>query len=99
MTLFKLLRKIASKIRFILRMFHQFFTNRIVSFIPLNFIRKAWYKLSGMKLEKKCQIDMGCYLMSSKNISVGTFSHINQGCILDGRMGGGKNRNECFNFA
>lgn len=98
MTLFKLLRKIASKIRFILRMFHQFFTNRIVSFIPLNFIRKAWYKLSGMKLEKKCQIDMGCYLMSPKNISVGTFSHINQGCILDGRMGG-KNRNECFNFA
>ena len=78
------------KTRFILKMFHQFFTNRILTFIPCNFIRKAWYKLSRMKLGRKCQIDMGCYVMSPNNISIGAYSHINQGCILDGRLGGVK---------
>ena len=49
----------ARKIFFVLRIFHRFFTNRIVAYIPCNFFRKGWYRLSGMKLSRKCQIDMG----------------------------------------
>lgn len=90
MTLLKLLLKIVRKIYFILKMFHQFITNRFVAFIPCNFFRKLWYRLSGMKLFKKAQIDMGVYFMALKNIAIGEFSHINQGCIVDGRLGGVK---------
>lgn len=84
----------ARKIFFILWMFHRFFTNRIVAYIPCNFFRKCWYRLSGMRLSRKCQIDMGVYVLSCRNISIRETSHVNQGCILDGRLGGlkiGKN--------
>lgn len=49
-----------------------------------------------MRIGKKSKIDMGCYFLGLKGISIGKNTHINQGCILDGRnhmvsgiMGGG----------
>jgi len=75
------MRNILRKIKFILKMFHQYLLNRIISFVPCNFIRKLFLKISGMSLAKKCQIDMGCYFMSPWNISCGSNSHINQGVL------------------
>ena len=89
MNLILFLKKCICKIFFIFRMFHRFFTNRIVAYIPCNFFRKGWYRLSGMRLSRRCQIDMGAYVLSCRNISIGENSHVNQGCILDGRLGGG----------
>ena len=65
-----------------------FLTNRIISLIPIRVIRNIWlvYVLR-MKKGKKTYIDMGCYYMQPWNLKIGSYCHINQGCLLDSRGG------------
>lgn len=66
-------------------LFVLFILNRIVTFIPFRQFRKLCYRCLGMKIGYGTQIDMGQYVLSPNKIKIGTTTHINQGCILDGR--------------
>lgn len=66
-----------------------FLTNRFFSYFPIWIVRKMWLKyIMGLQIGKNSKIDMGCYFLGIKNIRIGNYSHINQGCILDGRFEG-----------
>lgn len=81
------MRKILNHIKRILYFFSLCILNRIVAYIPCNWFRKTIYRIVGMKIGRKSQIDMGQYMLAPKKIQIGTNSHINQGCLLDGRGG------------
>lgn len=63
----------------------RFLLNRIFCYIQFWCIRKFFYLLSGMKIGKGSIINMGVYVLEPRKIKIGNYSHINQGCILDGR--------------
>ena len=71
----------------IIYFFSLYVLNRIIAFVPCNTFRKACYRICGMKIGKGTQIDMGMYMLAPAKISIGSYSHINQGCLLDGRGG------------
>lgn len=56
------------------------FTNRI----PCWMIRKLFYKLFGMKIEKKARIGLHTVVIAAQNIIIGQRSVINEYCYLDG---------------
>jgi acetyltransferase-like isoleucine patch superfamily enzyme len=58
-----------------------------VSYIPILFIRKGYYKIFGISIGKKTVINMNQYIMIPGKIAIGNNSHINRGCLLDGRGG------------
>ena len=60
-------------------------TNRFITYVPICMLRKIWYRLLGMKIGFGSQLDMGQYILSPHKIKIGKTSHVNQGCILDGR--------------
>lgn len=68
-------------------LFLLYLTNRLITYIPICTLRKNWYRLFGMKIGFGSQIDMGQYILSPFKIRIGRTSHINQGCIIDGREG------------
>jgi acetyltransferase-like isoleucine patch superfamily enzyme len=65
--------------------FAQYALNYIVSYIPFYFIRKSYYKLFGISIGKRSVINMNQYIMVPGRVVIGNSTHINQGCILDGR--------------
>ena len=62
-----------------------FILNRIINYIPLRQFRKLCFRCMGMRIGLGSQIDMGQYFLAPYRIKIGKTSHINQGCILDGR--------------
>lgn len=59
---------------------------RIVSFIPLHFVRKFFYLISGIKIPIfSSTIHMGANFFNPKNISIGKDTIIGDHCFLDGR--------------
>ena len=81
------MRKIFRYLKRIIYFFSLYVLNRIIAFIPCNTFRKLWYRICGMKIGTSSQIDMGVYILAPMKISIGSYSHINQGCLLDGRGG------------
>lgn len=71
----------------IINFFERYVTNYIVTFIPFWTIRKIYYKLMGLKIGKGSQIDMNNYFLLPRYVTIGSYSHINHGCIIDGRGG------------
>jgi acetyltransferase-like isoleucine patch superfamily enzyme len=67
--------------------FVYYLTNHIVSHIPIWHIRKFYYRLIRMKIGKHSVANMGLYLFNPKNIEIGEYTHINEGCFIDGRGG------------
>lgn len=61
--------------------------NYIISFFPIMCVRKLFYKLVGMKIEKHSYLNMRLYVLAPNNISIGSGTHINQSVFLDGRGG------------
>lgn len=59
---------------------------RIVSFIPLHFVRKFFYLISGIKIPIfSSTIHMGANFFKPQNISIGKDTIIGDHCFLDGR--------------
>ena len=58
---------------------------RIVSFIPLHFIRWLFYTLAGVKIGKGVHIHIGTQFFNPKGVSIGEGSIIGQNAFLDGR--------------
>jgi acetyltransferase-like isoleucine patch superfamily enzyme len=67
--------------------FSGFFQNFIIQKVPFYFFRKIYMKALGMKIGKGSVINMNQYILRNDRISIGKYSHINQGCLLDGRGG------------
>ena len=59
--------------------------NYFVANIPCWWIRKVFYLLHGMKLGKKCRINMKCIIYAPWKISIGDNTIINEHTLLDGR--------------
>lgn len=68
--------------------------NHFVSHIPAWFIRKAFYKLYGMKIGKGARISISTKVVSPERIRIGERTVINEMCYLDGR-GGIEIGNDC----
>lgn len=64
-----------------------FFCNYIIANIPIWHVRKALYKLCGMKIGARSRIMMKTIVTHPWNISIGTNTIVNEYCYLDGRGG------------
>ncbi|MFC1624896.1 acyltransferase [Patescibacteria group bacterium] len=58
---------------------------RWVGFIPFHFVRKFFYRLSGIKIGNKATIHMWANFFKPRNISIGEGSIIGDHSFLDGR--------------
>lgn len=58
---------------------------RFVGYIPLHFIRKLFYILSGIEMPLDSTIHIGANFFNPSNISVGHDTIIGDRCFLDGR--------------
>lgn len=61
--------------------------NNMVAYIPCWWVRRLFYVAIGFKIGKKSTINMRQYLMGPGKFSIGEYSHINPGCIIDSRGG------------
>ncbi|WP_290451625.1 glycosyltransferase [Paramuribaculum intestinale] len=61
--------------------------NSLIALTPVQIIRHGWYKLMGMKIGSGTSINMRQYIISPESIAIGSHSHINRGCLIDGRGG------------
>ncbi|OGH18903.1 MAG: hypothetical protein A3F31_04820 [Candidatus Levybacteria bacterium RIFCSPHIGHO2_12_FULL_38_12] len=62
-----------------------FFLNSFVGNIPSHFIRRFFYRLSGVKIGKGTTIHMGVRFYNSHNIVIGNDTIVGEGTALDGR--------------
>lgn len=58
---------------------------RWVGYIPFYFIRRFFYKLSGIKIGKGSTIHMGARFFDPNNIRIGEDTIVGDNCFLDGR--------------
>jgi maltose O-acetyltransferase len=58
---------------------------RFVGFIPIHFIRKFFYILSGVKMPLNSTVHIGANFFNPSNISIGEDTIIGDHCFLDGR--------------
>ncbi len=58
---------------------------RLVGFIPLHFVRKIFYLLSGINLPWDSTIHLGANFFKPSNITIGHDTIIGDHCFLDGR--------------
>jgi len=65
----------------------EYMVNDVLPHIPFWGWRRAYLRLLGMKCGKKTFIMKRVYFQNPNLISIGSYSHINLGCILDGRGG------------
>lgn len=75
---------------FIVRFHHdlaQYFLNSFITAVPLRFFRRILMKFYGVKQDATSDIDMGQYIITASGLSIGKYSHINHGCLLDCRGG------------
>lgn len=75
--------------RFLYKYFYLFFerfvTNFVIRNIPFWRFRRFWLCMMGLKINKRSHIDLNAYILAPRYIQIGSDSHINQGCFLDGR--------------
>lgn len=62
--------------------------NYMVSFVPCWLLRRAYYRLIRYRCGKGSRIDMRAYFLGPGTFSLGEYSHINQGALIDTRNGG-----------
>lgn len=76
-------------IRFLIQPIYYFFANyilnNIVSYIPIHFIRKYYFKAFGMKIGRGSVLDMQQHVVAPHKLTIGSNTHINRGCIFDAR--------------
>jgi acetyltransferase-like isoleucine patch superfamily enzyme len=58
---------------------------RFIGFIPLHFVRKFFYFISGVNLKWDSTIHVGANFFNPSNISIGHDTIIGDHCFLDGR--------------
>jgi len=58
---------------------------RFVGFIPLHFVRKFFYLISGVKMPWDSTIHIGANFFNPSNISIGHDTIVGDHCFMDGR--------------
>ena len=61
--------------------------NNIIAVIPVWTIRRLYHRLMGLKIGRGSQLNMRTYLMGPGVFSIGEYSHVNPGCLIDYRGG------------
>lgn len=64
-----------------------FILNDVVNRIPCHDLRLLYCKLMGAQIGKGSRYDLHCYLRGLEHLSIGNYSHINRGCLIDARGG------------
>ena len=75
------------KILVAIRAFFAWFENNVIAIIPLWCIRKQYHRMMGAQIGRGSNINMRTYFIGPGEFSIGEFSHINPGCIIDYRGG------------
>lgn len=75
------------RLKIAVQAFIAWFGNNIIAIIPFWYIRRAYYRMLGMRIGRGSQLNMRTYLMGPGKFSMGEFSHINPGCMIDYRGG------------
>lgn len=63
----------------------EFLINAICPHIPFWKLRRPLLRLGKMKIGKGTFIMRKCYFMNSNMLTIGRYSHINRGCLIDAR--------------
>lgn len=63
------------------------FTNHVVTNIPIWHLRKGWFRLLGLSIGRGSRILLGTTFQGISHIEIGEHSYINTRCHLDGRGG------------
>jgi acetyltransferase-like isoleucine patch superfamily enzyme len=74
-------------IKYIYYFFALYVCNYIISFIPFWFIRKFYYKIIGLKIDRTSIMNMSQYFFCIHKLKIGKHTHINKGCFFDARAG------------
>lgn len=61
--------------------------NNIITYVPSHIIRNYYLKCCGCKIGKHSRLDLTCQVNRTTHISIGSYTHINRGCILRGDAG------------
>ena len=79
------MNKIFRRLRTILNEFVNLILLWVVGYFPSHYVRRFFYRISGMKIGKGSSIHMMVRLYDAKNIRIGEDSIIGEGTVLDGR--------------
>ena len=71
--------------RWALAFLTEYTLNDILPHIPFWSLRRFWMKCLKMKIGKNSFIMKRVYIMTPQQLSIGEYSHINRGCLLDAR--------------
>lgn len=75
------------KLKIAVQAFFAWFGNNIVAVIPFWCVRRAYYRMMGLKIGHRSQLNMRTYLIGPGSFSMGDFSQVNPGCLIDCRGG------------
>lgn len=59
--------------------------NEFISNLPCRRVRIMFYRIAKMHIGKGSAINLHQYIISPEKISIGDYTHINRGCLIDGR--------------
>jgi acetyltransferase-like isoleucine patch superfamily enzyme len=79
------MNKIMRRIGAVMLEFEVMIIHFVSSCIPSHFVRRFFYRLSGMKIGKGSTLHMGARFYNPENISIGEDSIIGENAVLDGR--------------
>lgn len=79
-----MLEKIVRRIYTILLELEVFILH-VVGFIPFHFIRRVFYRLGGIRIDRGSTLHMGARFYNPWNIRIGKDTIIGEGVVLDGR--------------
>lgn len=80
----EIFQKVVNRIANILLEFEVFMLH-CIGYVPCHFVRRFFYRLSGMKIGRGSTIHMGARFYNPRNIRIGEDSIIGEGTVLDGR--------------
>jgi acetyltransferase-like isoleucine patch superfamily enzyme len=80
----EILQKIRNRLKTIFLEFWVFILH-IVGFFPSHFVRRFFYRISGVKIGKGSALHMGTRFYFPSNISIGEDTIIGESAVLDGR--------------
>lgn len=63
----------------------EFMVNSVLHYIPFWTIRKLYLRMIGCKMGKGSFIMKNNYIMNARQLTMGSYSHINRDCIVDAR--------------
>lgn len=78
------MKRVADRINSIILEFNVMILH-FIGIVPCHFIRRFFYRISGMRIGKGSAIHMGARFYNPGNISIGEDSVVGEGAVLDGR--------------